>query len=177
MSTRTCAASLAGLLMLTVLPEHAAAQSPPTRITAAAPEVREPRDPVVDEAVRLIKKRFGPIPRIYVVDPASLRVKTSSTKTPAFRIWYGDQVNPNIFVNKFGDLYKYASSGDPCALKSLAGVLAHEVTHTRTKDEMEPSRVELGMLDEFLRDPSIGLAERTCLTERRKTVVQYGGIK
>jgi len=177
MSTRTCAASLAGLLMLTVLPEHAAAQSSPMRITAAAPEVREPRNPVVDEAVRLIRKRFASIPRIYVVDPAALKLNTSLTKTPAFRVWYGDQVNPNIFVNKFGDLYKYARSGDRCALKCLAGLLAHEVTHTWTKDEMEASRVELSVLDEFLKDPSTQLPEHICLIQRKKAVRQHAGIK
>ncbi len=189
MSSRTGAASFA--VLLAALPAHAAGQIGRSvgidtgvqqrtvaemRLAGREP-FQEPPDPVVDEAVGLIRKAFPSIPRIYVVDPAALKLKTSSPKTPAFRVWFGDRVNQNIFVNKFGDLYRYASDGDPCALKSLAGVLAHEVAHTLTKDEREPSRVELSVLGEFLEDPSIRLSERTCLIQRRKAVQEHGGIK
>jgi len=48
-------------------------------VRAATPEVfREPPDPVVDQAVGLIKKPFASIPRIYVVDPAALKLKMGS---------------------------------------------------------------------------------------------------
>lgn len=86
-------------------------------------------------------------------------------------------MNPSVFVNRFGDLYREASRGDTCALKALAGVVAHEITQTTTKDEAEPTRVEMKLLDEFLEDPTIPLAERSCLIQRKKAVREHGRMK
>jgi hypothetical protein len=159
------------------VPDNALAEQRDGGSKRPNPDLAQPADPVISAAVALIQRRLPSVPRIDVVDPATLKVTTSSSKTPAFRLWYGDQVNPTVFVNKFGDLYSLAARGDSCALKSLAALLAHEIAHTRTKSELEPSRIEAQVLDEFLKDPMVAWPERTCLIERRKTVLQYGVAK
>ncbi len=187
MSAHGCPASLAAALMLAVLLQPRAGdasgagparndatqnRTADDRATAANRAGPQGTDPVVDAAIALLAKRFPAIPRVYVVDPAALKVTMASTSTAAFRIWYGDRINPNIFVNKFAYLYLDARDGDACALKSLAAVLAHEVTHSSSKDELEPSRVELSVIDDFLADVSTRMSERTCLGNRRSVIEQ-----
>jgi hypothetical protein len=168
---------MAALLLALSAPGSALAEQRDPASKRPNAELGQPPDPVVGAAVALIQPRVPSLPRIVVVDPATLKVVTSSSKTPAFRVWYGDQVDPTVFVNKFADLYREAGRGDSCALKSLAALLAHEIAHTRTRNELEPSKVEAQLLDQFLKDPTVSLPERTCLVERRKTVVQYGVVR
>ncbi len=176
-SPNFCVASMAALLLTLAAPENTLAEQRDAASKRPSPDLEQPPDPVVRAAIALIQPRLASLPRIDVVDPATLQVRTSSPKTPAFRLWYGDQVDPTVFVNKFGDLYREAGRGDACALKSLAALLAHEIAHARTKNELEPSTIETQVLDDFLKDPMVALPERTCLIERRKTVLQYGAVK
>jgi hypothetical protein len=54
------------------------------QVRAATAEVfPEPPDPVVDETVGSIRKPLASIPRIYVIDPAALKLKMGSGPLPA----------------------------------------------------------------------------------------------
>ncbi len=133
----------------------------------AASRATEEREPAIAAAVALIADRFTSIPRIYVVDPALVNVRIP---VAGFRIWYGDRVNPNVYVSKFSEIYRAAASGDACGLKVLAALLAHEIAHSYTKDEAEPTRAEIAVLDRFIAEPATSMREEACLSARRGAV-------
>ena len=165
------------LVVLTTLAATAAVLAQDGGKCPAAPALGDPHDPVVGAALGLIADRYPSPAHIYVTDPRDLKVVLPSGNTPAFRIYYGNWVDPSIFVNQRSELYRLASEGNGCALKLLAAALTHEMVHSRTKDDREASRVELDVLDGFLKSTPHGVAEHLCLMERQQAIRAYSGLQ
>lgn len=77
------AVSAATMLMVGLVPERASAQQPVGTTGVALPDLGEPMDPAVQAAVTLLQDKVASIPRIYVIDPARLHLKTPRA---AFRV-------------------------------------------------------------------------------------------
>ncbi|MGV1037707.1 MAG: hypothetical protein ACOYD0_11885 [Candidatus Nanopelagicales bacterium] len=137
-------------------------------------------DPVVSEALGYLGSAFPTPPRIYAIDEKTAQYQQMPNKqAPAFRRMIANTADPNIYVNKKSDAYNFAAGGDKAAMRILAGILAHEMTHANsgTQDEGPPSQAELNLIDTFLEDPALTDAERAELLNRRETVIQYGKLK
>jgi hypothetical protein len=165
---------LAALLAVAATPATAFAQ--PRDYPPSQPALGEPDDPVVRAAKDLIAGHVSSLPVVYATDPTDLNVTLPSLNMPAFRIYYGNWVNPSIFLNRRSITYKQAIGGNRCALKTLAAILVHEMAHSSTKDDKVASQRELDMLAVFLREPSTGIEEQMCLMDRQRAVRQYAGL-
>jgi hypothetical protein len=116
-------------------------------------------------------------PRIYVVDPVVITKAPLPPHSPSFRRWYGNRVDPSVYINVKSDIYQRASKGDRAALLALAASVSHEIIHGTTKDEQAPSRREIEVLQGFLRDATLCATDRCVLLERVAAVKKYGGVK
>ncbi len=156
-------------------PVAASAQPPAKKL--GQPSLGDPADPVVRAAMDLIAGRVASMPPVYAADPADLKVSLPSRNTPAFRIYLGRWVCPEIFVNRLSITYKQAVGGDRCALKTLAGILVHEAIHSHTMDDKAASQAELETLAALIRQPTTGMDEQICLMDRQAAVRRYAGLR
>ena len=134
--------------------------------------------PAID-AVRKLLTPFeqAPLPRIYVVDPVALKVKTQAN-TAAFRLWRGGAADPNVFVNARADLWQRASRGERVATIALSAAIAHEIVHGRTKNEGPATQGEIEILQYFVgHDASLTNEERAMLYHAIEAAKRYGGHK
>lgn len=102
------------------------------------------QDPAIQRALTMLNQPMNPVHTVTKDDYARLGIPARAERAVGFRVQQpGQPMDDRLFVNKHSDEYDIAQ--DPrnaLASMMLAGVLAHEQTHTTEKDEYAPMRLE-----------------------------------